>query len=61
MAVHLAVAVFPVEDRDSLDDLETKVLATLDPSLNLDKMRQTPVRSRLSSLRRQPTHPETAG
>jgi len=59
MTAHLAVAIFPFDDRDSLEDLETKVLGTLDPPFNLDKMAKTPVRTRLSSLRRQLAHPET--
>jgi hypothetical protein len=55
---HLGVAVAPFADRLTLDVLETAVLAELDPVLNLAKMPPSPVRSRLSELRRQfrPVH-----
>jgi hypothetical protein len=53
MYEHLRVVAVPVADADSLDDLETTVLAQLDPPLNLMKMSKTPVRKRLSDLRRQ--------
>jgi len=53
MYEHLRVVAVPVADADTLDDLETTVLAELDPPLNLMKMPKTPVRRRLSELRRQ--------
>jgi hypothetical protein len=58
MLEHLSVAVAPVDDPLTLDVLETSVLAELDPVLNLAKMPPSPVRSRLSELRRQfrPVH-----
>lgn len=45
MHVHLRVLTIPVDDPDSLDDLETEVLHALDPPLNLAKLATTPVRS----------------
>ncbi len=53
MYEHLRVVAVPVADADTLDDLETTVLTELDPPLNLMKMPRTPVRRRLSELRRQ--------
>ena len=52
MAQHLRVVPVPVDDRDSLGDLETAVLTALDPPLNLSKMPASPVRQRLTELRR---------
>lgn len=52
MGRHLAVAVHPYDDRDSLDALERDVLAGLDPPLNLRHMQPTPLRKRLTELRR---------
>lgn len=49
---HLSVAVHPHDDRDSLDDLERKVLARLDLPLNLQHMAPTSLRQRLTELRR---------
>jgi hypothetical protein len=49
----LRVVAIPVTDADTLDDLETVVLNEFDPPLNLMKMPKTPVRRRLSELRRQ--------
>ncbi len=49
---HLRVIAIPVEDADSLDLLETALLAELDPPLNLDKMSRTDIRRRLTELRR---------
>lgn len=49
---HLRVIAIPVEDADSLDLLETVLLAELDPPLNLDKMPRTAIRRRLTELRR---------
>ncbi len=52
MRDHLQVAVHPFPDRDALGDLEDHVLAKLDPPLNLDGMRATPLREALSRKRR---------
>jgi hypothetical protein len=49
---HLRVTALPVGDPDTLADLEDDVLEQLDPPLNLQGMRTTPVRARLSELRR---------
>lgn len=51
MRQHLDVAVLPSVDRDPLADLEHRVLAELDPPLNLDGMAASPVRVELSRLR----------
>ena len=53
MHKHLRVIAVPVTDADTLGDVETEVLAELDPPLNLDKRPKSPVRSRLSELRKQ--------
>ena len=53
IARHLAVAVHPFPVADALADLERKVLARLDPPLNLDERPPSPVRDRLRELRRQ--------
>jgi predicted nuclease with RNAse H fold len=53
---HLRVIAIPVNDADILNNLETAVLAVLDPPLNLAKMQRTPVRKRLAELRRQYGH-----
>ncbi len=52
MRAHLLIAVHPFSDRDALGDLEDRVLAKLDPPLNLDGMRATPLREALSRKRR---------
>lgn len=49
---HLSVAVHPYPLPDALDDLERRVLAGLDPPLNLDGMPSSSIRSRLEELRR---------
>lgn len=49
---HLRVIAVRVHDADALDRLETGVLAQLDPPLNLAKMPRSPVRARLTQLRR---------
>jgi hypothetical protein len=52
MQTHLRVAVHPYPDRDALGDLERRVLAALDPPLNLEGMPRTVRRERLTALRR---------
>lgn len=52
MAEHLRVATVPFDDRDELGRLEARVLATLDPPLNLKGVKPTPLRKRLSALRK---------
>jgi hypothetical protein len=52
MREHLSVAVHPHDDRDTLGGLERAVLDALDPPLNLDHLPVTPVRERLTELRR---------
>jgi hypothetical protein len=49
---HLRVIAVPVQDADTLDGLETQVLADLDPPINLAKMPKSEVRARLTKLRR---------
>lgn len=53
MHAHLKVVAIPLADGDSLGDLETEILAELDPPLNLAKVAKTPLRQRLSALRKQ--------
>jgi hypothetical protein len=48
---HLEVAVHPFPDRGALADLESRVLATLDPPLNLSGRPTTPLRVELTKLR----------
>ncbi len=50
---HLRVVPLPVDDPDSLSELEDDVLEQLDPPLNLQGMAPSPVRARLSQLRRE--------
>ncbi len=52
MMAHLRVLAAPYEDADTLGRLETEVLRLLDPPLNLQGMPSTPVRRRLTELRR---------
>jgi hypothetical protein len=49
---HLQVAVHPFSEPDALGDLEDRVLAKVDPPLNLDGMRPTRLRTALSWKRR---------
>jgi polyhydroxyalkanoate synthesis regulator phasin len=56
MRRHLEVAVHPFPNRDALGDLEKRVLAVLDPQLNLDEMPPSRLRERVSELRRRLTH-----
>lgn len=51
MREHLQIAVAPWDDRSSLGHLEDLVLDRLDPPLNLQGMRPSPVRLALSRLR----------
>jgi hypothetical protein len=53
MYAHLRVVAIPVDDADTLGSLEAKILAELDPPLNLSKMVPTDARRRLTGLRRQ--------
>jgi len=53
MRDHLTLAVHPFPDADALGDLERRVLARLDPPLNLDGMPPTSLRQRLAQLRRE--------
>jgi len=51
MRAHLRVVLVPFDDRDELGRLEKRVLAALDPPLNLQGMASTPLRTRLRELR----------
>ena len=51
MHEHLRVLAIPFDDADTLGRLETDVLRSLDPPLNLQGMPQTPLRKQLSALR----------
>lgn len=59
MERHLEVAVHRFPNRDPLANLEHKVLAVLDPPLNLEGRPKTPVRLRLTAMRRSIASPET--
>jgi hypothetical protein len=52
MRAHLSVAVHPHDDRDTLGGLEHALLERLDPSLNLTRMQPSPMRTRVTELRR---------
>lgn len=52
MHQHLRLIAIPVEDADALDSLETGVLTSLDPPLNLDKRPKNELRVSLSQLRK---------
>lgn len=52
MHEHLRVAAVPVADADGLGGLESVILRRLDPPLNLSKMSASPVRLRVTELRR---------
>lgn len=52
MHEHLQVVAVPVADADALDGLESAILRQLDPPLNLSKMPASPLRLRLTELRR---------
>lgn len=51
MEAHLRVITVPVPDADRLGEVESVVLAALDPPLNLRGRPSSPVRQRLSALR----------
>lgn len=51
MELHLEVAVHAFPERDALKHLEHQVLTVLDPPLNLEAMRATSVRAKISELR----------
>lgn len=53
MREHLEVIAIPFDDPDTLGRLERDVLTALDPPLNLQGMAATPVRRKLTELRRQ--------
>lgn len=55
MSRHLEVVAVPFQDADTLGRLEEDVLRRLDPPLNLKGMAPTPVRRRLTDLRRSHT------
>jgi hypothetical protein len=52
MYEHLTVVAVPCDDADTLGKLEERVLRTIDPPFNLKGMLRTPVRSRITHLRR---------
>lgn len=52
MHEHLRLVAVPVANADTLGDVETAILTELDPPLNLDKVRRTPLRVHLSALRK---------
>ena len=51
MREHLHIAVHPFAERDALSDLEHRVLARLNPPLNLDGMSPPPLRAAVSEMR----------
>ncbi len=51
MRTHLSLAAHAVDDRDSLGDLEKRLLDLLDPPLNLEGRPPTALRRRLTQLR----------
>ncbi|WP_333890172.1 DUF6884 domain-containing protein [Mycolicibacterium gadium] len=60
MHSRLRLVTVPYDDRDSLGRLERDVLAELDPPLNLQHLKSTPIRRRLKQLRRAITNGSTA-
>lgn len=58
MQVHLRVATFAFDDRESLGGIEDAVLSILDPPLNLKGLPSSPARLRLTELRRQLSVPQ---
>lgn len=60
MHSHLRLVTIPYDDRDFLGRLERDVLAELDPPLNLQHMKPTPIRRRLTQLRKAITNQSKA-
>jgi hypothetical protein len=54
---HLSIVIYPYDDRDALGRFEDEVLRVLDPPLNLGGMSPTPVRAKLTALRREVSRP----
>ena len=52
MHEHLRLVAVPVADADTLGDVETDVLAELNPPLNLDKVKRDALRAQLSAMRK---------
>lgn len=52
MHEHLRLVPVPVADADTLGNVETDVLAELNPPLNLDKVKRDALRAQLSALRK---------
>lgn len=52
MRAHLSFAVYPFHNRTTLASLEQQVREIIDPPFNLSGVRNTPVRDRLSQLRK---------
>ncbi len=52
MRAHLSVAVHAHDERDTLGGLERALLERLDPPLNLTHVQPTPLRARITELRR---------
>lgn len=52
MHERLRLIAVPVANADTLGDIETLILTELDPPLNLDKVGRSPLRIRLSALRK---------
>jgi hypothetical protein len=59
MNSHLTVVTVPYPDADTLGRLEERVLRHIDPPLNLKGMPSTPIRTRVSQLRRGHRRPGT--
>jgi hypothetical protein len=55
---HLRVVIVPYDDRDSLRQVEDRVLESLDPPLNLEGRPTTSSRRLLTDLRRRITTPD---
>lgn len=49
---HFRLVAVPVADADTLGDVETDVLAELNPPLNLDKVKRDALRAQLTALRK---------
>jgi hypothetical protein len=58
---HLRIVTLAVDDPVALAKLEEAVLAALEPPLNLQGMRETPVHRRLRAAPRGPPRPDGAG